>query len=60
MNSGRARHASTLMTDAADGDVRFDVIAEQCGFASIPEFLDAFQKTFDLTAGEYMEKFGKK
>jgi len=58
VNGCRARHASTIMIDAADGDVRFDVISEQCGFASIHEFLDAFQTTFDLTADEYMEKFG--
>ena len=53
----RARHASTMMIEAADGDVRFDVIAEQCGFESIKELNDAFQLLFDLTAHEYMEKF---
>lgn len=57
VNSCRARHASTMMIEAADGDVRFDVIAEQCGFESIKEFNDAFQLTFDLTADEYLEKF---
>jgi AraC-like DNA-binding protein len=59
VNGCRARHASTIMIDAADGDVRFDVIAEQCGFKSIKELNDAFQMTFDLTADEYMEKFAK-
>ena len=59
VSSCRARHASTIMLDAADGDVRFDVIAEQCGFESVKELIDAFQKTFDLTAHEYMDKFAK-
>lgn len=59
VNGCRARHASTIMIDAADGDVRFDKIAEQCGFESIKELNDAFQKTFDLTADEYMEKFAE-
>jgi AraC-like DNA-binding protein len=57
VNSCRARHASTMMIEAADGDVRFDVIAEQCGFESIKELNDAFQLTFDLTATEYTKKF---
>lgn len=59
VTSCRARHASTMMIEAGDGDgdVRFDVIAEQCGFESIKELNDAFQLTFDLTANEYMEQF---
>jgi transcriptional regulator GlxA family with amidase domain len=59
VNGSRARHATTIMIETANGDVRFDVIAEQCGFESIKELNDAFQKTFDLTANEYMEKFAK-
>ncbi len=59
VNGSRARHASRIMIDAANGDVRFDVIARECGFESIKELNDAFQKTFDLTADEYMEKFAK-
>jgi hypothetical protein len=58
-NGSRARHATTIMIEAANGDVRFDVISEQCGFESIKELNDAFQKTFDLTADEYMEKFAQ-
>ena len=54
----RARYAATLMTDTADGDIRFDQIAEQSGFASIKEFNDAFNSTFGISAHEYQEKFG--
>ena len=59
VNGSRARHASTKMIDAANGDIRFDVIAEQCGFESVRELNDAFQITFDLTADEYMDKFAQ-
>ncbi len=59
VNGSRARHASTIMIDAANDDIRFDVIAEQCGFESIKELNDTFKKTFNLTADEYMEKFAK-
>ena len=60
VNGCRARHASTIMIDGASDDVRFDVIAEQCGFDSIKALNDAFQGTFDLTAHEYLEKFAKR
>jgi transcriptional regulator GlxA family with amidase domain len=54
----RARYATTLMTDKADGDIRFDRFAEQSGFDSIKEFNEAFHSTFGISAHEYMEKFG--
>lgn len=55
----RARHAATLIVDAADGDIRFDQVAEQSGFASIKEFNEAFHSTFGISAHAYMQKFSK-
>ena len=55
----RARYAATLMTDTADGDIRFDQIAEQSGFDSIKEFNEAFHSTFGISAHDYMDKFGQ-
>jgi AraC-like DNA-binding protein len=59
VNGSRARHASTMMIDRAVDDVRFDRIAEQCGFESIMEFKDAFRLTFGMTADEYIQRFAK-
>lgn len=53
----RARHAATLITDEGGDDIRFDLIAEQCGFESIKEFNDAFHSTFGISAHSYMQKF---
>jgi AraC-like DNA-binding protein len=55
----RARYAATLIVDAADGDIRFDQIAEQCGFQSVEEFNIAFHATFDISAHTYRQKFRK-
>ncbi len=57
VNECRVRHATTLMADASDGDIRFDRIAEQSGFETIAEFRDAFQSTFGMSADEYLQRF---
>ena len=54
----RARYASTLITEKSQSHVRFDEVAEKAGFESIKAFNQAFVATFDLTADEYMQKFG--
>lgn len=57
VNESRARYASTLLTESASGECRFDQIAEQCGFESIEEFRKTFQNTFGMSADEYVERF---
>jgi AraC-like DNA-binding protein len=57
VNGCRARHASTIMIDTPEGDVRFDKLARRCGFQSVEELDDAFRSTFGLPAEEYMSKF---
>lgn len=54
----RARYASTLLTEKSRFEIRFDEIAEQSAFESIKSFNDAFYVTFNLSADEYMQKFG--
>lgn len=59
VNDSRARQASTIMLDNDSGDVRFDRLAEQCGFESVKGLNEAFQTTFSMSAHDYMERFLK-
>lgn len=59
VNECRARHAATLIRKSSDGDVRFDQISQQSGFKTIAEFRDAFQSTFGMSAGEYLQQFSQ-
>ena len=55
----RARYASTLMVEAGDGDIRLDRIAERSCFETLEELDEAFEATFGIDAGAYLEKFAK-
>ena len=59
VNECRARHASTLLLDKSNGDIRFDRIAEQSGFKTITDFRNAFQSTFDISPDDYLQKFSQ-
>jgi hypothetical protein len=55
----RARYASTLMVEAGDGEIRLDRIAERSCFETLEELDEAFEATFGIDAGAYLEKFAK-
>ena len=57
VNSSRARQASTIMLDRDDRELRFDWLAEHCGFESVKELNEAFQLTFGMSTHDYMDKF---
>ena len=55
----RARRASKLMLDSTGGQIRLDTIVEKAGFETVGQLNESFQKTFDMSVYQYLQRFSK-